>query len=71
VHWSGEQDRLTEEQVALHKYHLSRQSDADLQHSYEVYLRALALKDGNPPVAAKLQYFVECWRELRRRRRKS
>jgi hypothetical protein len=56
--------------VALHKSHLARQSDAELLHSYAVYLRSLALKEGEPPAASKPQYFVECWRELRRRKRK-
>jgi hypothetical protein len=70
MHWSGEQDRLNDEQVALHKSQLARQSDAELLHSYVVYLRALAPKEGNPPSAAKVQYFIECWRELRRRKRK-
>ena len=27
--------------------------------------------EGKPPVAGKVQYFIECWRELRRRRRRS
>jgi hypothetical protein len=34
-----------------------------------LYVRALALDDGKAPVAANVQYFVECWRELRCRRR--
>jgi hypothetical protein len=39
MHWSGEQDRLSEEQVALHKRQLARQSDAELEHSYAIFLR--------------------------------
>jgi len=39
MHWSEEQDRLSEEQVALHKRQLARQSDAELEHSYAIYLR--------------------------------
>jgi hypothetical protein len=70
MHWSGEQDRLSEEQVALHKRQLARQSDAELTHSYAIYLRSLALDEGQPPSAANVQYFIECWRELRRRKRK-
>jgi hypothetical protein len=70
MHWSGEQDRLNDEQVALHKRQLSRLSDAELQWSYALYLRALALEEGQPPIAAKVQYFVEAWQELRRRKRK-
>jgi len=71
VHWSGEHDRLSDEQVALHKRQLARLSDKELQRSYEMYLRGLQLDKGNPPVAAKVQYFVEYWRELRRRRRRN
>jgi hypothetical protein len=56
--------------VALHKRQLARLSDVELQRSYALYLRALALEEGQPPSASKLQYFVECWRELRRRKRK-
>jgi len=62
---SGEHDRLS---IALHKSQLRSLSDIELQRSYEMYLRALQLDEGHPPVAAKVQYFVECWRELRRRR---
>ena len=69
VHFCSEQQRLGGEQVALHKRQLARLSDQELRLSYEMYLRALQLDKGNPPVAAKVQYFVECWRELRRRRR--
>ena len=70
MHWSGEQDRLNDEQVALHKRQLARLSDAELQRSYALYLRALALDEGQPPSASKVQYFIECWRELRRRKRR-
>ena len=43
---------------------------AELVHSYAVYLSTLKLSDkGEPPEAAMLQYFVETWRELRRRKR--
>ena len=34
MHWSGEHDRLTEEQVASHKRQLARLSDQELQRSY-------------------------------------
>jgi hypothetical protein len=70
MHWSGEQDRLSDEQVALHKRQLARQSDQQLLESYRLYVRALALDEGQPPSAAKVQYFIECWRELRRRKRR-
>ena len=69
MQWSGENDRLTDEQVALHKSQLRRLTDMQLQRSYEMYLRTLHLEKGRPPAAAHLQYFVGCWRELRRRRR--
>jgi hypothetical protein len=38
-----------------------------------MFLRALALAldKGEPPAAAKVQYCVECWRELRRRKREA
>ena len=65
MHWSGEHDRLSEEQVALHKSQLRHLSDVQLQRSYEMYLGALALDKGQAPAAATVQYFVECWRELR------
>jgi hypothetical protein len=71
MHWSGEDDRLTQEQVALHKTQLRRLSDVQLQSSYEMYLRTLHLEKGRPPIPAMVQYYIECWRELRRRRRKS
>jgi len=38
-------------------------SDAELKHSYTLYVRALELDEGQPPSAAKLQYFNEYWRE--------
>ena len=70
MHWSGEHDRLTDKQVELHKSHLWRQSERELLHSYALYLGALKLsKEGEPCSASKIQYFVECWRELRRRKR--
>ena len=69
MHWSGEHDRLTKEQVALHKRQLARLTDVQLQHSYAMYVRTLALDEGKPSAAAKVQYYVECRRELRRRER--
>jgi hypothetical protein len=42
MHWSGEQDWLNDEQVALHKRQLARLSDVELRRSYALYLRALA-----------------------------
>ena len=72
MHWGGkESDRLTEEQVRLHKAQLRRLTDQQLLHSYGLYLKALELEEGKPPSAAMVQYFIECWRELRRRGRKS
>jgi hypothetical protein len=68
MHWSGEQDGLTVEQVALHKSHLARLTDEQLLNSYRMCVRALGLDGGKPPAAAKVQYYVERWRELRRRR---
>jgi hypothetical protein len=68
VHSSGEQQQISDEPVALHKRQLARLSDPELQRSYEMYPRALALDQGEPPAAAHVQYYVECWRELRRRR---
>jgi len=70
THWSSERDRLSDEQVALHKSQLRRLSDRELRRSHEMYVRALARDKGDPTVAAKVQYFMECWRELRRRRRR-
>ena len=67
MYWSGERDRLTEEQVALHKRELERLTDEQLLESYAMYVRALRLDGGMPPAAAKVQYFVECWREVRGR----
>ena len=67
MHWSGERDRLTGEQVALLKRELARMADEQLLESYAMCVRALALDGGMPPAAAKVQYFIECWRELRRR----
>ena len=56
MHWSGEHDRLTDEQLAMHKRQLARLNDAELQRSYAMYVRAL--DKGEPPVAAKVQYFA-------------
>ena len=69
MHWSGEQDRLTEEQVALVKRQLRRETNEQLLRSYGIYLRALQLDQREPPPASTIQYFVEAWRELRRRKR--
>jgi hypothetical protein len=51
----------------VHNRQLARLKDEQLLDCYG--LRALALDEGRPPVAVKVQYFVECWRELRRRKR--
>ena len=59
--WSGGGDRLRAE--------LAQLTDEQLLEFYAMYVRALALDGGKPPSAAKVQYFVECWRELRCRRR--
>ena len=67
MHWSGERDRLTGEQVALLKRELAWMADEQLLESYAVCVRGLALYGGIPPAAAKVQYYIECWRELRRR----
>ena len=48
---------------------LGRQTDQQLLRSYAVYLGALKLDQGVPPRASAIQYFVEAWRELRRRKR--
>ena len=40
MHWSGEQDRLSDEQVALHKRQLARLSSQQLLESYQLYVRA-------------------------------
>jgi hypothetical protein len=71
MHWSGETDRLDEYQLGLHKRQLARQTEKELLRSYATCLRSLQLDEGSPPSAAKIQYFVETWRELRRRRRQS
>jgi len=55
--------------VALHKRQLRRLSDVELERAYRLCVRALALDKGKAPSTAKVQYFIECWRELRRRRR--
>ena len=53
MHWGGkESDRLTEEQVRLHKAQLRRLTDEQLLHSYGLYLKALELEEGKPPSAA-------------------
>jgi hypothetical protein len=67
MHWSGERDRLTGEQVALLKRQLAQTPDEQLLESYAICVRALRLDGGMPPTAAKVQYYIECWRELRRR----
>ena len=69
MHWSGEHDPLTDEQMALHKSHLVRLTDEQLLNSDRMCVRALGLDGGKPPAAAKVQYYAECWRELRGRRR--
>ena len=40
MHWSGEQDRLSDEQVALPKRQLARLSSQQLLESYQLYVRA-------------------------------
>ena len=67
MYWSGERDRLTGEQVALLKRQLAQLTDDQLLESYSMHVRALALDGGMPPSAAKVQYYIECWREVRRR----
>ena len=62
---------MTEEQVALHKRQLRRLSDVELERAYRLCVRALALDKGKAPSTAKVQYFIECWRDLRRRGRKN
>jgi hypothetical protein len=53
MHWGGkESDRLTEEQVRLHKAQLRRLTDEQLLHSYGLYLKALEVEEGKPPNAA-------------------
>jgi len=69
MHWSAKRARLTGEPLALHKRQLRRLSDAELEREYRLCMRSLALDEGKPTSAAKVQYFIECWRELRRRRR--
>jgi hypothetical protein len=49
MHWSGEQQRLSGEQIALHKSQLRRLGDVELQRSYGLYLRALRLHQGPLP----------------------
>jgi hypothetical protein len=71
VDWSGEHGGLSEEQISLHKSQLRLLNDQQLQYCYEIYLRALALVEATAPSAAKLQYYVECWRELRHCQRRS
>jgi hypothetical protein len=46
-----------------------RESDAELRRSYEIYRDALRIVEGEPPQAAKIQYFLSAWREIRRRRK--
>ena len=66
--FDGVHDRLDEYQLDLHRSHLKRQSDAELRRSYNTYLRPLALKEsGAVPRALMVQYFIETWREMRRR----
>ena len=55
MHWGGENDRLTEEQVALHKSQLRRLSDMQVRRSYEMYLRVLALEEGSMKFEPTLQ----------------
>ena len=69
-HWNGDHDRMNDGQVEQHRHALKWQTDAQLRHSYRTYLDGLMLnEDGLPPRASKLQYFIETWRELRRRYR--
>jgi hypothetical protein len=46
MHWSGERDRLTGEQVALLKRELAWMADEQLLESYAVCVRGLALYGG-------------------------
>lgn len=69
--YNGDHDRMNEAQVAQHKAAMSHQTDQRVRDAYRVYLNALKLDDkGNPPKAACIQYFIETWRELRKRMRR-
>ena len=67
--WNGDGDKLNEEALDQHRSALKWQSPADLRKSYEIYRRALELRDGKPCKASVIQYFVATWREMRRRMR--
>lgn len=59
---------MNEGQIEQHKKALQWQSEAQLRHSYRVYVKALLLREnGLPPTAAAVQFFIETWREVRRR----
>ena len=50
------------------KRQLGRETDQQLLRSYGIYLLALQLDKGEPPASAKSLYFIEAWRQLRRRK---
>jgi hypothetical protein len=53
----------------MHRRALRWQTDQQLREAYEIYRRALALDASEwPPNAARVQYFITAWRELRRRK---
>jgi len=61
---------MNEAELKQHRSVLKWQKDHQLWHSYRTYLDGLSLDaHGMPPKAAKLQFFVETWREMRRRLR--
>jgi hypothetical protein len=66
--WKGESDRLSETELDTHRRALRWQTDQQLREAYEIYRGALALAEEWPPSAARVQYFIAAWRELRRRR---
>ena len=65
------QDRLTDEQVALVKTPAATRDRPTASALQRAVVNALKLDQGEPPVAAKIHYFVEAWRELRHRKRKA
>jgi hypothetical protein len=60
--------RASAEYLQTVKEFLSRQTDQELAGEYNKYLEGCGLKDGKPPDAWWIQFLVQAWREIRRRR---